>query len=108
MALDLLSFQNALCLLALPPPVRFPRKAEPGHAFRLHLNAVARARRRDIIPVFDLRRMEKVLVKVVDVFKHRLLGRYADVVDGGEMLRVLGKANTATVGNDGDIELGIV
>lgn len=46
-----------------------------------------------------------MLVQVVNILQYGLLTRDTDVVDGREMLCVLRKANTTTVGNDGDVEL---
>lgn len=51
-------------------------------------------------------RLGQDLAERVDVLEQALLARDAQVVDEGQVLRVLVEADAAAVGDDGDVEPG--
>mgnify|MGYP006900021509 CR=1 FL=1 len=98
--------QDRLCRLGSPPTLALlAREGESLQALRLHLHTVPRLHGRDVVPVLDAGRVLKVLVQVVHVLKQTLLPAHHHVVDRAQMLRVLGQADAARVGDDRDAEL---
>ena len=105
--LELVALEDRPRLVTLPPRhAVLARKREPVHGLGLHLDAVARLGRGDVVTVFDSGRVEEVLVQMVDVLEDALVGRDDDVVDGGQVLCVLWQADAAGVGHNGDAEFG--
>ena len=48
--------------------------------------------------------MEKVLVQVIYIFQDALLAAHDHIVDGAQVLSILGEADAAGVRDDGDVE----
>lgn len=106
-SLKLLPLENRPRLLALPPRhavLAWIREAV--HALGLHLDAIPRLGRGDVVTLFDSAGVEEVLVQVVDVLEDALLAADDDVVDGREVLGVLGQADAAAVRHNGDVVFG--
>lgn len=100
--LVLLALEDGLGLSALPPAdAVLAGVGELVHAVGLHLDAVAGLGGGLVVAVADDRGVEEVLVQVVDVLEDGALARDDDVVDGAEVLRVLGQADAARVRHDG-------
>lgn len=70
--------------LLLPDgPLRPGRKRKSGQRLRLHLGAIARARRDPVPPAIDHDEIQNVLVNVIDVLDHPALelAARADIVE---------------------------
>ena len=96
-----LALKDGSGLFALPPAdTLLARVLELVHALRLHLNTVSRLGRSGVVTVLDDTRVEEVLVQMVDVFEHTELAADNNVIDGAQVLSVLGKTDTTRVRND--------
>lgn len=104
--LVLLTLENGLSLITLPPTdALLAGVGEAVHALGLHLDAVAGLGGGLVVAVLDDGGVQEVLVEVVDVLEDGALAADDDVVNGAQVLRVLGQADAARVGDDGDAVL---
>jgi hypothetical protein len=101
-----LALKNRSGLFALPPTdTLLARVLELVHTLRLHLNTVSRLGGSGVVTVLDDTRVEEVFVQVVDVLEHTELTTDDNVIDGAQVLCVLGKTDTTRVRNDRYTEL---
>lgn len=103
-SLNLLSLQNWLRLLTLPPPVLPTRERELLHTLRLHLNTIPRIHRRNIISILNNTGMEEMLMQMVHIFEHTLLATNNHIINCAQMLRVFGQTHTSRMRNNWDVE----
>lgn len=100
--LPLLTIPNLKSLWTVPEPTIGILVLLDGA--RLVLDAVPCLPRRDEITVLDLDRMRDDLVEGIDVLQQTLVPGHAEIVDQGEVLRILVEADAAAVREDRDVE----